>query len=74
MIPAEAVEAAGRFLDRYAAHSGITREQVLGHRVVATCDCREDICEGFQCVPEDVLLPWRNETVLIRKASTSGSD
>ena len=67
MIPAEAVEAAGRFLDRYAARSGLTRDQILERRVIATCECGEEICEGFQCMPEDTLLPWRGETVLIRK-------
>jgi hypothetical protein len=65
VIPDEAVEAAA-FLERWAAHSGRTVEQVLKRRVVATCSCGEDMCEGWQVVPEEVLLPWRDERVVIR--------
>lgn len=65
MVSDEAVEAAA-FLERWASRSGRTVEQVLERRVVATCSCGEDICEGWQVVPEDVLLPWRGERVVIR--------
>lgn len=69
MIPEAAVEAAAFFLAGYAERSGVTPEQVLERRVVATCACDYEACEGFQIAPEDSLLPWRGETVLIRGAA-----
>lgn len=67
MIPAEAVEAAAeRFLANYAARSGATREQLLDHRVVSSCTCGYEECEGFQLLPEYCVLEWRGEKILIR--------
>jgi hypothetical protein len=61
----EAVEAAA-FLDLYAERSGTSPASVLESRVVATCRCNESVCEGWQVIPEDCLMPWRGERVVIR--------
>lgn len=66
MIPAEAVEAAERFLSSYVARSDATREQLLDRRVVSTCTCDYEECEGFQLIPEYCVLEWRGEVILIR--------
>jgi hypothetical protein len=59
--------AAAAFLKRYAAACDTTPSDILaGGRVVATCSCGDDSCEGWQVIPEDCLLPWRNEKVVIR--------
>lgn len=55
-----------QFLVSYAERSEMTREQVLDGRVVATCNCDYDGCDGFQVNSERNLLPWRDEVVLIR--------
>lgn len=66
MIPAQAVEAAARFLGRYAASTGMDPEKLLNAgRVVATCVCGDDLCEGFQVIPDYCVTP--RDTVLIRK-------
>ena len=58
---------AGEFLAQYADRSGIDPDVLLAHgRVVATCSCGDTICDGWQLVPEDCLLPWRQETVALR--------
>ena len=67
MIPVgEAVEAAGQFLSSYVARSGANREQLLDRRVVSTCTCDYEECEGFQLIPEYCVLEWRGEVILIR--------
>lgn len=66
-IPDAATEAAAEaFLTRYLKRSGARREVVLARRVVATCACGESICDGFQVIPEDCVLSWRGEEVIIR--------
>ena len=54
------------FLAGYAKRSGRTREEVLKYQVVATCSCDYDGCEGWQVIAEHHLLPWRNESIVIR--------
>jgi len=54
------------FLLAYAERSGLTREAVLERRVVATCRCDYEQCEGWQVASEDSLLPWSGESVVIR--------
>ncbi len=54
------------FLAGYADRSGSTRDKLLTGRVVATCVCGDELCDGWQLVPEDCLLPWREEVVVIR--------
>ena len=66
MIPAEAVEAAEGFLSRYLELSSLTREQLLRIRVVATCSCGNETCEGWQVVAPENLMPWLEETVVIK--------
>lgn len=58
--------AAEAFLLAYAERSGSTRDEVLMGRVVATCLCDYENCEGWQLIPENCLLPWRAEVVVIR--------
>lgn len=54
------------FLATYAANCGLTVEGILERRVVATCHCDWDECEGWQVIPEPCLLAWRGEEVVIR--------
>jgi hypothetical protein len=54
------------FLLAYAERSGSTRDEVMTGRVVATCACGYEACEGWQIIPENCLLPWREEEVVIR--------
>jgi len=65
-IPDESVEAAEGFLVAYAERSGASREQLLDRRVVSTCTCDYEECEGFQLIPEYCVLEWRGEKILIR--------
>lgn len=54
------------FLAAYAERSQRTTGEVLEGRVVATCSCDYEGCEGWQLINEDHLLPWRQEEVFIR--------
>jgi len=54
------------FLVAYAENCGLTREGILARRVVATCHCGLEACEGWQVIPEPCLLAWRGEEVVIR--------
>jgi len=57
---------AEEFLAGYAERSRMTPEALLGHgRVVATCHCDEEGCDGFQLISPANMLPWRREEILI---------
>lgn len=57
---------AEEFLAGYADRSGRTRAELLaGGRVVATCRCDYEQCEGWQLIKPEFLLPWRGEEVTI---------
>lgn len=60
------IEQAEDFLAAYAERSGLSRETILAHRVVATCACDYEECTGWQVASEDALLPWCGESVVIR--------
>lgn len=60
----------------YAKRSGVTVERLreLG-RVVATCDCGEPECEGFQSISRELLDSYRSmgrQWVEVRAAASGG--
>lgn len=44
------VTTAEEFLAGYLVRSGMTREQLLERRIVATCSCGDEVCEGWQVI------------------------
>ena len=52
---------AATFERRYAERSGVTVEQLRAWgRVVASCDCGEPGCEGFQSINAELLDSYRS--------------
>lgn len=53
-------ERAEEFERVYAARSGVTVEWLREQgRVVATCDCDYEFCEGFQSLSAEILLDYQ---------------
>lgn len=56
------LERAAAWEERYAARSRITVTELRdAGRIVATCDCDDRSCEGFQSLSESLLRVYRDE-------------
>lgn len=57
---------AEEFLAAYAERSHRTPAELLADgRVVATCHCDYEKCEGWQLIKPEHLLPWHGNEVVI---------